>query len=358
MQSTSNRKKQIIIERFIFFVEIAIVFFGVFLFSLIPSLALPLLLETNSIFYGINFYLLRIIAVLIGIPLFLYFSNLILNTQKQKIILEDDASPALRHIKLFKVKKSNLKYQVLYGFLLFFIIFLPLDYITYLLEPKILEYVAVSISSSSKDIYLTKSYLIFLFSVLIVQFSVSFYEETLVRGFLTNRGSQIFNKISAVIISSFYFGLMHFVYYLNPLSRNYPFWLPFIWFLQTFFVGIIFSLFIINKRWLFPVIIAHFLNNIVSAHAAWNYLQGNPFSFITFTLYLPLLGISIILFIWQFSRIKNALKTGFKQFGNYFKKQEYLEKKQKESNSDRIVRIGIDLFLGFLILFLGLTMGV
>ncbi|MGV9174037.1 MAG: CPBP family intramembrane glutamic endopeptidase, partial [Promethearchaeia archaeon] len=329
-----------------------------FLLSLIPRLLLPLFLEQESVLYGVFYYLLRIIAVLVGIPLFLYLANLILDTQKQQLILEEDVSPSLKHIRLLKVKKSNWKYQVLYGSLLFFIIFLPLDFITYLLEPKILEYVAVSISSNPTDVYLTRNYQIFLVSVVIIQFSVSFYEETLARGFLTNRGSQLINKYSAVIISSLYFGLMHFAYYLNPLSQNYPFWFPFIWFLQTFVVGIILSLFIINKRWLFPVIIAHSLNNFVSAHAIWSYLQGNPFCDITVTLYTPLLCISAVLLIWQFSTIKSVFNKGFKQFISYFKREELSEARQKETNSERFLRIGVDLLVGILILFLGLTMGV
>ena len=80
--------------------------------------------------------------------------------------------------------------------------------------------------------------------------------------------------MSAIMMASFYFGLNHFAYFLNPVSQNYPFWFPFLWFLQTFIVGIILGIFIVKKRWIFPVILAHALNNIVSAHAVWSYLQG------------------------------------------------------------------------------------
>ena len=358
MQSTTSNKKKIVFDRFTFFLEILIVFFGLFLFLLIPRLLLPLILTENSLYYGIIYYVLRVCGIIIAIPLFLYLSNLLFDTQKQQLILEDDISPSLKHLQLFKIKKTNLKYQLLYGLLLFFIIFLPLDFFTYLLEPKILEFVAVSLSSNLTDSYLKAGYLTFLFSVLIIQFAVSFYEETLVRGFLTNRGSQFFNRYSAVLIASFYFGLMHFAYYLNPLSRQYPVWFPFIWFLQTFFVGIILSMFIVNKRWLFPVIIGHTLNNVISAHAVWAYLQGIDFSNIAIVLYLPLLCISCILFIWQFSRIKRALVKELNQLGSYFKKQKLSDQEQKESNSEQILRLGVDLLLGLLIFFIGLTMGI
>ena len=133
------------------------------------------------------------------------------------------------------------------------------------------------------------------------------------------RGSSYFQKISAVIIASFRFGLGHFAYLLNPISSQYSFWLPFIWFLQTFTVGIILSLIVLRKKWLFPVIFAHSVNNIITAHAFWNYLQGNEFLTLGLVLYTPLLIISAILLIWQFPRIKESVLIGIKDLKTYTK---------------------------------------
>ena len=74
-------KNQIISERGRFFLEVLIIFLGIFLFSLIPWFILPFLINTNSVFYGPLYYLLRAVAVIIAVPLFLLFSNIILGNQ-------------------------------------------------------------------------------------------------------------------------------------------------------------------------------------------------------------------------------------------------------------------------------------
>ncbi len=350
MESVDNLKKKIIIERFRFVGEVFIIFLGIFLFLLIPRFLLPLFLDEKSIFFCPLYYLLRAAAILLAIPLFLLISNIILESQKKNIIIEEDLSPSMGHIKMYSISKNNFKYQLLYGLLILFIVFIPLDFITYFLFPSTLEYTAVSLSSQPTDSYLLASYFIFLISVLIIQFSVAIYEESLTRGFLTIRGSEYFHKISAVIISSLYFGLMHFAYFLNPESRNFPVWIPFFWFLQTFIVAILLSIFIIKKKRLFPVIFAHAMNNIISAHAVWNYLQGNDFIIVTIYLYLPLLIISAILFIWQFPRIKSSVSNGFDEFKTYFK----INKSIGESKGDLFFRFLFDFFIGVLILVIGL----
>jgi hypothetical protein len=143
---------------------------------------------------------------------------------------------------------------------------------------------------------------------------------------------------------------MHFAYFLNPASRNYPIWFPFIWFLQTFIVAIILSILVLKKKSLFPVIFAHALNNIISAHAVWNYLQGNNFLLITIYLYIPLMIIGLVLFIWQFSKVKNAISI----FINDIKTYTHPDSEINESKRDVYLRISFDIFIGVIILFLGL----
>jgi hypothetical protein len=69
----------------------------------------------------------------------------------------------------------------------------------------------------------------------------------------------------------------------------------------------------------------------------------------TLYVYLPLLIISVILFIWQFSRIKESLSIGYKEFKTYFARDKIL----KEKSSDVIIRIIFDFLFGLLIFLIG-----
>lgn len=346
----TETKNQIIVERGRFLIEVFIIFLGIFLFSLIPWLLLPLFISSEYIFYGPLYYFLRAAAIIIAVPLFLLFSNVILESPKRTEIIEEDMSPSLEYLKLYSFPEKNFKDQLRYGVLILFIVFIPLDFLVYFLIPDMLKYTGEALSSQPTDSYLLQSYFVFLFSVIIIQICVSIYEESVSRGFLTMRGKEYVHKMSAIIIASLYFGLMHFAYYLNPVSRNYPFWFPFIWFLQTFLVAILLSIIVLKKKNLFPVIFAHALNNIISAHAVWNYLQGNDFIIITYYMYIPLMIIGLVIFIWQFSTIKAGVAIVYDNIREYFNPDEKLG----ESQEDVYFRIVIDLFIGIIILALGL----
>ena len=350
MESQDNVKKKIVRDRFRFVGEVLFIFLFLFIFLLIPIFLLPLLIDKNSIIYGPLYYLLRAACALIAIPLFLFVFNILVEPQKKNVIIEDEFSPATGHLKLYSVTEGDFKEQLLHGILILFIVFIPLDFLIYFLIPEMLEYTGAVLSTQDTDTYLLQSYFIFLISVIIIQISVAIYEESISRGFLTIRGSEYFHKMSAVMIPSLYFGLMHFLYFLNPASKDYPIWFPFVWFLQTLIVGIILSILIIKKKRIFPIIFAHALNNIISAHAVWHYLQGNDFSLVAIYLYLPLLVISAVLFIIYFARIKQGISTGFDEFKTYFKKDELIG----ESKGDLYFRVFFDFLIGILILFIGL----
>ncbi|MHA2007948.1 MAG: CPBP family intramembrane glutamic endopeptidase [Promethearchaeota archaeon] len=364
----STAKRRIARLRFTFFLyEVALVFIFIFIILIIPLFSLPLIIDEESILYGILFYVVRAIVIFLGIPLILYLTNLIFESQKKKVILDVDISPSTGHLKLFKVTKKNYKYQILYGFLIFFLLFLPLDFFTFLLVPEMIEYQAGVIVGfpgenfiRSTDIYLlSPDYLIFLLSVIIIQISVSFTEETLARAFLAKRGSEYFFKMSAIMISSLYWGLGHFAYFLNPLSRDYPSWFPFIWFVQAFFIGIILALFVAKKKWILPAIMAHALNNIVSAHTIWSFSQNVNFLTTTFLIYIPLFIIGIlftivcVLLVWPLSSVKTGLSSGIDMFKTYLK-PERIEK----TKGDTVFRVFFDIFLAFLIFIMGMLVAI
>ncbi|MHA1343181.1 MAG: CPBP family intramembrane glutamic endopeptidase [Promethearchaeota archaeon] len=350
MEQLESPKKKIIKTRFIFLFEVIAVFIGIFLIMLIPRFILPLIVDENSLLFIILFFLIRAIGIIIAIPIFILITDIIIESQKKEIIIEEDISPAKGFVKLYNINKNNYKYQFLYGILIFFLIFLPLDFFTYLLIPEMLDYQADSLSSNQLGSYFFETYIIFLISVIIIQICVAIYEESLVRGFIAKRGSENFNDVSAIMIASLYFGLMHFAYFLSPVSKNYSSIFPFIWFAQGFFIGVILALFVLRKKWIIPVIFAHALNNIISAQAVWLHMNGIPFITIALYLYLPLLIIGIILFIWQFPQIKESFSVGFGEFKTYFKMNQKIEKE----NSDILIRILFDVLIAFLIFILGL----
>ena len=351
MEKEKTPLNNLVEDRLIFFVEVLIIFFGGFFLILIADVLISLVIDKTNIFYGPLYYLSKAIAILISIPLFLMLASYILQSQTEERKNSKQLNPSFGHLKLYKVSLSNIKYQLLYGILLLFLLFIPLDFFTYLFIPDMIKYQADSLSSDPTGIYFSQSYGIFLLSAIIIHISVALIEESIARGLIAKRGSEYFNKMSAVIISSLYFGMGHFIYFFfNPVSASYSILFSIIWFLQAFFIGIILSLFIIKKKWLFPLIFAHALNNIISAHTIWNYMQGSEFFMITIFLYIPLLIISIILLIWQFSNIKTSIRSGFIDFISYFQP----DKKLMETNKEMGIRILFDLLIGLMIFGIGL----
>ncbi|MFX1313731.1 MAG: CPBP family intramembrane glutamic endopeptidase [Promethearchaeota archaeon] len=355
-------KKKIAVDRLRFFLyEVAFIFIFVFLLLIIPLFAVPLFVDKESVLYGILIYGLRALFIFIGIPLILYLSNLIFESQKQQIIIKEDISPSIGHLRLFKMTKKNYKYQILYGLLIFFLVFLPIDFLGYLLIPEMIEYQALAFSLKNTNIYLTSNdYYIFLISAIIIQVSVAIAEESISRGLIAKRGSEYFFKMSAVIISSLYFGLGHFAYFLDLRTieilsgKSFPLWYPLVWFVQAFIVGIILSLFILRKKWIFPAIIAHALNNIVSAHTIWSFIQGNDFTFVALYLYYPLLVIGFVLLVWQFPKIKDGVNTGFQIFKTYFIEDETSEK----TKGDKYFRYFIDIIMSILIFLMSMMVAI
>ena len=343
--------KTIIMQRFYYLFEVLIIFLGIFIFMLIPAFLLPFLVDINAVIFEPLYYLVRAAIIIVAIPLFLYLSNYIMEKQRKSLILEEDISPSRNFLTLFNITSKNFKFQLLYGILLLFLIFIPLDFLTYLI-PDMLSFASTVIEPAgefSLNSYFNENYSIFLLSIVLIPLSVPIYEEALTRGFLTNRGSDYFNKMSAVIISSFFFGLGHFAYILSPASSGLPIIYPVIWFLQTFLVGIILAMVVLRKHWIFPVIFAHTFNNIISSHSIWNYLNGIDYSVMTFYVYIPLLIVGILLFIWQFSRIKESLAIGWKEFRSYFARDENVG----ENSLEVVVRIMMDFLFGLIIFFIG-----
>ena len=142
MERYESPLKKILRQRFYYMFEVLIIFLGIFIFMLIPTFLLPFLIDNSSVIFEPLYYLLRATVLIIAIPLFLYLATFIMEKQRKKLILEEDISPSRNFLSLFNITKKNFKFQLLYGVLLLFLIFIPLDFFTYLFSPEMLTFVS------------------------------------------------------------------------------------------------------------------------------------------------------------------------------------------------------------------------
>ena len=339
------RKKKIIANvRFKFFSnEVALGFILIFILTIISTLILSSILDPDSTVYSISFYVMRVLIVLIAIPLILIFSTKVFSgSQKGKKIQDYYISPSKGHLLLYKMTKKNYIFQLLYGLLLFLLVLVPINCLFFIFVPNMIEYtLSSSFKSTNYYLYFESSYLPFLFSKIVIQIFIYIADENISKGFLAKRGSDYYGKTSAVIITSLYLGFSEVMYNLELLSIYYPPWFPFIWFLKSFIIGIILSLFVLRKKWLFPVIFASILNNVIITHVLWIYLYNYEIFFLSIYIFLLLLIISCTIFIWQFSKINKTIQAGVSELKFYFRN----DKAIKETNGDKYFRVFIDIII-------------
>jgi hypothetical protein len=141
----------------------------------------------------------------------------------------------------------------------------------------------------------------------------------------------------------------HFSYIINVVSLGYSIFLPLIWCIEAIIIGIILSMLVMRRKWIFPAIFAHAVNNIISAQAIWNYLHGNDFTILAIFLYPILLVIGLVLLILNYPLIREALSIGFKDLKTYFKN----DTRTNETTDYKVIRIMLDILFGVLIFIFG-----
>jgi hypothetical protein len=338
-----NRRK-IAKERFRFFShEIAIIFLLIFGLSILEWILLPLIIPQSTALFGLLFYLIRSLILIAGIVIVFYISFKVVNKDSPQT--NKEISPHIGLLRLYKISQKNYKYQFLYGFLLLFLILIPLESI---FLPMTLDYRARSLNIQNSYL-LIDNVILFIIFTLIIQFSIAFSEVTIFYGFITKRGSEHFDIISAVLISTFYFAFTEF--FLNPLTFVYPISFGIIWFFKSFIIGLVFSLTTIRRKWLFPLIFARTFDYVLSSIIIWNYIGGNN---IMIFVYSPLLVVSLTLLILQRSRIKESLQIGIDLIRPYYKK----DSKMDESKGDKVFRILFDMFFALLLFIFGMLVNV
>ncbi len=344
----SYNRREIASKRLKFlFYEIVPIFIVIFVFLILEWISLPLIVSQTSALFGMLFYLIRALVILLAIILVLFISNRF--KTKNSSQFEKELAPYLGYLKLYSMTKKNYKYQLLYGFLLLFLIFIPLEFLISITLPDSIPYVAVSVENT---ILLIDNVALFLLFSVVIQLSLSFSEESIFRGLITKRGSEYFNKISAVMIATFSFTFIDF--FINPYIFTVSFYFSVLWFIKSFIISLVLSLTIIRRKWLFPMIIAKTFDSIISSLIIWDYLRGGNFTQLLIFIYIPLLIISLIMLILQRSRVKESLQVGIKMIKSYSRN----DITKDESTGDKIFRILFDIFLAFLLFLFGILISV
>ena len=344
----SDNRRNIASKRLKFlFYEVVPIFLIIFIFLILEWIVLPLIVNQTSALFGMIFYLFRTLVIFLAIILVLFISNR--KKTKNSLRVEKELAPHLGYLKLYRMTKKNYMYQLLYGFLLLFLILIPLEFLISITLPGSIPYVAVSLENG---IFLIDNIAQFLLFLVVIQFSISFSEETVFRGLITKRGSEYFNQISAVMISTLFFTFIEVFF--NPFIFTVSYYYGVLWFIKSFIVGLVLSLTIIRRKWLFPLIIAKTFDSIISSVIIWDFLRGGNFIQLLISIYIPLLIISLILLVLQRSRVNESLKLGKKMIVSYYRNDIKLE----ESSGDKLFRILFDIFVAFLLFLFGILISV
>ncbi|MFX1236827.1 MAG: type II CAAX prenyl endopeptidase Rce1 family protein, partial [Promethearchaeota archaeon] len=170
----------------------------------------------------------------------------------------------------------------------------------------------------------------------------------------SKRGSEHFNRISAVLISAYSYAFLSLYFFVNSSDFIFSPWFPLVWFFPLFIIGLILSLITLRKKWLFPAIFSHSLSNILMFIMIWCFSNGWGFVEILLVLYFPLIGMSLLLLLHQYDRIKDSILIGMKMLKQY----ESNNDKENNTKSNKYFRIFIDFLVGFLVFIVGLLIAI
>ena len=242
---------------------------------------------------------------------------------------------------------KNFGSQILHGLFLFAVIYIPLDYLSYLI-PRLMDFQILAIEQTTTGFLLNNYSFITIISVaLVIQFFIGLREELFFRVFLSGfAGENTIKKNSAFVFSSVLFGLAHFSYIFSPTitsaSTGYVIW----WGLTSFFIGCISAYYYLEHKKIIPIVLAHWLNNVVSIMVISQYMEGHTMNYSLLHIYLPIFILGIILLFAYRKTLKDHLFKVKNSFAEYYK--------ELNGMKEIIIDIGIILFLWMvLLLFLG-----
>ena len=240
-------------------------------------------------------------------------------SEKQSLTIKKQVGSSLNSLfQGFTFK--NFGSQLKSALILICIIYIPLDFFSYVIplifKLDVLEYQYNALTSSLLGRYLSYEINLMIIMTIIIHFFIALKEEFVFRGFYIFMGEKKLNKSTAFIYSAILFGLAHFSYIFTTIADGSSFFFPVWWFFNATIIGITSAYFYISKKQLWPLIIAHWVNNVISANILRRNHDGVPFwqeSFLT--IYVPIFVLGIVLLvIYRKSLIKHI-----KRIYNYFK---------------------------------------
>src|SRR5271157_3345 len=282
-------------------------------------------------------YLCVFIASLISLPIIAILKHVLFpspesgsRTEGKAISERKEPSPEIsprteitRQFSIFLIPKNEMFSQLKHALLMWLVIFVPLDFISYLI-PGELEFEAkgLYVPALQEGLYLTvASFSGFFVLSVIMHFFVASSEEIRFRGVFQYLNQEKVGVTSAVVISAIFFGLSHFNYWFSDTTQSifYPLW----WAASGIFVGIILSLYIKTTGRIWPMIIAHWWNNVVSTITIWTFLPTrdatHTISTVALNLYLPLIAVGIILALLWRRTIINAATIAQQEIKTYLR---------------------------------------
>lgn len=144
--------------------------------------------ELNPEIIGTTFYIIRALIVFLAIPTMILLMEKVISYEgnlRRKLKISAFES----HFMLYKISKNNYKYQLLYGILLLFLVFIPVNFFLYLLGPEIFIYLKISEGLDLINSYLfIDNFVIFLILLIPIQISIAIVTESIYRGVINKEG--------------------------------------------------------------------------------------------------------------------------------------------------------------------------
>ncbi|MHA1720473.1 MAG: lysostaphin resistance A-like protein [Promethearchaeota archaeon] len=244
------------------------------------------------------------------------------NQDKNLLIIEEKKKTNINDL-FYGFTLKNFGSQLKTALIFICIIYIPLDALSYIVplmfKLDVLDYEAKILISSDLGKYLLFDMNLMIIATVIVHFFVALREEFVFRGFYITMGESKINKSTAFIYSALLFSLAH-LSYIFPTSENgdsifFPFW----WAFNALIIGITSAYYFVTKKRLWPLIISHWVNNIISALILRRNFDGYLFWKDNFMkIYLPIIIIGVFLLIIYRKSLSRHTKQLFSLFKRYF----------------------------------------
>ena len=252
-------------------------------------------------------------STIICLPIIIILKHFIVDSPEITVRVE-----VTQQFSIFALPKGERSVQFQHAILMFLLIFVPIDLISYLI-PGMLQYEAGSIYvlGTQEGLYLAlPTFSIFFVLALTTQFFVATTEEIRFRGVVQYLNQNQVGATSAIVISALAFGLSHFSYFFSNLGQ--PIIFPIWWGLSGFFIGLVLSFYLKTRKRILPIIIAHWWNNIMSTVPLWMFITTGDalrtISTLSLVMYLPLLVAGAILAIIWHKKVRIAATLAKQEF--------------------------------------------